>query len=469
VSFVSRDFALLLLVVLALLVMVRPVRWRKAIVLGASCVFYGYWDWRFLAMIIFVTVLDYAIALRMADSPDPRRRKALLVLSLVVNLGLLAVFKYFNFFIGSLGLLLAPLGWQLATLQIILPVGISFYTFETLSYVIDVYRGTAKPTRSLLDYAVFVTFFPRLVAGPIMRASHFLPQLERGVPLKFENIVDGSQIFIRGMFKKIVIADNVSMLVDRVYAAPALFAPATVWLSVLAYSIQILCDFSGYSDMAIGLGRMLGFDLPMNFNLPYTAQSIGEFWRRWHISLSTWLRDYLYIPLGGSRRGTARTYANLMITMLLGGLWHGASWDFVFWGGLHGLYLAVERLLGVGRSGREGEGWKFPLSWLKAVAVFMLVSVTWIFFRSPSLPVTVVMFQKLLFVDRTGFQWFSPAAIMAVLAVVVGGMAARAYAREWWPRLSFSKSYAPALLLAELLCIFFLAPTQTSPFIYFQF
>ncbi len=465
-SFVSIPFAVLLLVVLTLLLVVRAPGPRKLILLAASCAFYAYWDWRFLGLLAGVTVIDYVISRRLVSAHAPRARRLLLTLSVVVNLSLLGFFKYFNFFINSLNVAFSPFSWHLRTLSIILPIGISFFIFETLSYVIDVYKGATPPADSLLDYAVFITFFPRLVAGPIMRAQQFLPQLARGIQITPDNVVAGTQLFFQGLLKKLVVADNAAIFVDRIYAAPAPFSSATVWLAILAYSVQIYFDFSGYTDMARGIARMLGFELALNFNLPYTSQSLTEFWQRWHISLSTWLRDYLYIPLGGNRRGRSRTYINLMATMLLGGLWHGASWNFVFWGGLHGAYLAFERaVLG---SRPQSDAWPSVRAWVRALAVFLVVSVTWVFFRSPSVAVTETILKKLLFIDSRGLSWLYTPALLPVILVVLGGLLVRSV-KVSIPTLSTRQSYTWALLLGVILLIWFTAPMQVSPFIYFQF
>lgn len=466
-SFVSTDFAILFLSILFLLWVVKNPTGRKLILLTASCIFYAYWDWRFLGLLGFVTVMDYFISKNLVDAGNQKVKKSLLILSVVINLGLLGFFKYFNFFVTSLDALLAPLHLNLRTLDIILPIGISFYTFETLSYVIDVYRGTAQPAQSILDYAVFITFFPRLVSGPIMRASQFLPQLERGIVLNLDNIVTGAQLFLRGLLKKVVVADNLAVMVDQIYAAPSVFSSPTVWLAIGAYSIQIFCDFSGYTDMAMGLGKMLGFSLPQNFNLPYTAQSITEFWNRWHISLSTWLRDYLYIPLGGNRKGTIRTYINLMITMLLGGLWHGASWNFVLWGGLQGAYLALERIV-LGQKPKSAL-WTSPAAWVRASLTFLIVTVSFVPFRSPSWATTLTIFKKLAFVGvGNQIQWYFTAALAAIPFILAGGMLARRF--KWqWPILPANAAYTPAVILFQALLVFFLAPINTSPFIYFQF
>ncbi len=466
-SFVSIEFAILITVVLILLASIRLPVARKIILLSASCIFYAWWDWRFLGLLVTVTVLDYYVTHFLVTTTSIKKRKFLLWLSILVNLGFLGFFKYFNFFIDTLNVFTQTWGWRIGTLDIILPIGISFYTFETLSYVIDVYRGVAQPAKSLLDYAIFITFFPRLVAGPIMRASQFLPQLESGIQLNLNNLVEGSQYFLRGMLKKMVIADNVAVMVERVYSSPSLFSSPTVWLGVAAYSIQILYDFWGYTDMALGIGKMLGIELPLNFNLPYTAQSITEFWNRWHISLSTWLRDYLYISLGGNRKGKVRTYINLMITMLLGGLWHGASWNFVLWGGLHGVYLASERLV-LGSKPIQ-HPWTSLLAYLRSFLVFALVTITWVPFRSPDWQTTILIFKKLLFIGmQYNIEWHYVWALIAVPLVFVGGWLVRRF--EWkWPILPIQRSYTPAFILFEILIVFFFTPLNTSPFIYFQF
>lgn len=466
-NFVSSEFAVLFVLVITLLVLVKNALFRKLVLLAASCIFYAWWDWRFLALLATVTTLDFYVSVFLVKTHSPQKRKLLLWTSILVNLSFLGVFKYYNFFINSVDVLTELFGWQIGTLNIILPIGISFYTFETISYVIDVYHGIAQPANSLLDYAIFISFFPRLVAGPIMRAREFLPQLERGVQIDLEQFIEGLQLFLRGLLKKLVIADNLAIMVDQVYTSPSALSSGTVWLGIFAYSIQILCDFSGYTDMARGIAKTMGFELPPNFNLPYTAQSITEFWQRWHISLSSWLRDYLYIPLGGNRKGAARTYINLIITMLLGGLWHGASWNFVIWGGIHGGYLALERSI-FGKKLSENH-WTSLAAWVRALLVFGLVSVTWVPFRSPNLDVTVVIFKKLFFVSpQYNFEWYYAWAVIAVPVIVLGGFLSRRF--EWkWPIFSIGESYTPAVILLEFLVVLLFSPTTSSPFIYFQF
>ncbi len=465
-NFVSAEFFLLYFTILLLLGLWRNPLVRKMIILLASCVFYGYWDWRFLGLLIVVTVMDYYISVKIHSSNAHHVRRNWLIISIIANLLILGYFKYYNFFIDTFNAALEPLGWDLPELDIILPVGISFYIFETISYVVDVYKGTARPAHSLLDYAVFITFFPRLVAGPIMRATQFLPQLYRGLQFSRENFFAGAQLFAQGLIKKIVVADSVALLVDAVYGNPGMYSSSTVYLAIFAYSTQIYFDFSGYSDMACGVAKTLGFDLVTNFNFPYISQSITEFWRRWHISLSTWLRDYLYISLGGNRSGRVRTFANLMLTMLIGGLWHGASWNFVFWGGLHGAYLAVERVFGWGT--HEDSPRSNLLSLFRVLLTFLLVSVTWIFFRSPSLEVTRIIFNKVLFIESSGVTWWYAPAVIFSIVVVFGGLIVNTF-KITIGKVSVDRSFSMAFLAFEYVFILLFFTKNISPFIYFQF
>jgi alginate O-acetyltransferase complex protein AlgI len=466
-SFVSVEFLVLIVVLLGVLVIFKNPLVRKITLLSASCVFYAWWDWRFLGILVTVTVADYYISQFLTQTTDAKKRKALVWFSIAINLGFLGFFKYFNFFIDNLNALTGILGWHAGTLNIILPIGISFYTFETLSYVIDVYSGVAKPAGSLLDYAIFITFFPRLVAGPIMRAKEFLPQLEKGIHLDLNNLFDGAQLFLRGMLKKVVVADNLAVAVDYIYNAPGIFSSPTIWLGVCAYSIQILYDFWGYTDMARGIGKILGFDLPVNFNLPYTAQSITEFWARWHISLSTWFRDYVFFPLERHRLKWLGQPGNLFIVFLLSGLWHGAGWNFILWGGLHGIYLAVERILSWVKPVQHP--WTLYKAWVRSFLVFILVTITWIPFRSPNWQTTFLIFKKLLFINmQYNIEWYYGWVVLALPLVVIGGWIARRF--EWkWPIFPIQKSYTLAFMLLEILIIFFFAPVNISPFIYFQF
>lgn len=381
--FTSLAFLVLLLIVLPLYYLL-PFWAQNVMLLGASYVFYGWWDWRFLGLLLFSTVLDYGVGLALDSSRLVRWRRAILVASISVQLSLLGVFKYYDFFVHSLADLLAGLGvsGSAPTLGLVLPVGISFYTFHTISYTVDIYRRLAKPTTDFVGFALFISFFPQLVAGPIARASHLLPQCLAPRHPTLAVFWEGAYLFYWGLFKKVVVADNLGVVVDRAFTRPEQLDAFSALVTVYAFAWQIYCDFSGYTDMARGCAKWMGFELQVNFNVPYLAVDPSDFWRRWHISLSTWLRDYLYIPLGGNRYGPTRTQINLILTMLLGGLWHGASWTFVLWGLYHGTLLAVYRALAPDLSAR-------PLSAVTRVChqvfFFHLVCVGWVLFRARSI------------------------------------------------------------------------------------
>jgi D-alanyl-lipoteichoic acid acyltransferase DltB (MBOAT superfamily) len=378
--FNSWQFFVFLAVVLALYYSLETLP-QNRMLLVASYFFYGWWDWRFTSLLMISTIFDFHISIAINGATDQRRRKLLLLVSILVNFGMLGFFKYFNFFIDSAAHVIQWFGLQphLPTLRIILPAGISFYTFQTMNYVIDVYKRKMKPTNDFLTYALFVSYFPHLVAGPIIRAEVLLPQLLRKRIVTNEHLNTGGALILIGLFKKVVIADVLSPDVEPVFAAPHAFSSLLLLNGLYYFSLQIYCDFSGYTDIARGVSRLLGIELPENFNQPYLSRNITEFWRRWHISLSTWLRDYLYIPLGGNRRGRARTYLNLFITMLLGGLWHGARWTFVAWGFLHGVYLAAHKFYLELRSPAESARSNWLLNVAKVFVAFHLVALTWIF------------------------------------------------------------------------------------------
>jgi alginate O-acetyltransferase complex protein AlgI len=359
-------------------------RAKKVNLLLASYVFYAAWNPPFVLLLWISTAIDWIAARRVFTAGSTAARRSWLVLSLVANLGFLGFFKYGEFLLENWQVLAAAFGvaYEPPAWNVVLPVGISFYTFQTMAYTLDVYLGRTKPIGSLLDFSLFVTFFPQLVAGPIVRPTQLVPQFATPKQASRDQLLWGAGLIILGLFEKVVLADGgLANAADKVFAAKGAVGFVDAWLGTLAFSGQIFCDFAGYSTIAVGTALCLGFALPENFRMPYAAIGFSDFWRRWHISLSTWLRDYLYIPLGGSRGTEVRTYVNLMLTMLLGGLWHGASWTFVVWGGLHGLYLAVERWLR-GRTGVAGDpasGWsRLAL----ALATYALVNVTWVFFRA---------------------------------------------------------------------------------------
>jgi alginate O-acetyltransferase complex protein AlgI len=423
--------------------------------------------WYFL-LLVFSTVVEFHFARWIADSSSPGRRKGLLLLSLLVNLGMLFYFKYTNFFLAGYQ---ALTGQPVPVLHVLLPVGISFYTFQTLSYTIDVYRGQLQPLRRLGDFAFFVTFFPQLVAGPIVRASTFLPQIDAEPFLSRPDLGRAVVLIAAGLFKKAVISDYISLnYVERIFDNPPLYSGIENLLGVYGYALQIYCDFSGYSDIAIGLALLLGYRLPVNFLSPYQSTSITEFWRRWHISLSSWLRDYLYIPLGGNRKGVARQYLNLFITMLLGGLWHGASLTFVAWGALHGLGLAADKLFQQVVKPRNTWINKL-LGWL---LTFHFVCFCWIFFRAGSLAVALQVLHQITHNLRLDLL---PQVLGAFGAVFALG--ALGYALHFLPdALSFRLEGVVArravvvqamLLAAVIWLVIQVKSAEIQPFIYFQF
>jgi D-alanyl-lipoteichoic acid acyltransferase DltB (MBOAT superfamily) len=359
----------------------------------ASYAFYGYWDWRFLSLIILSTFTDFIVGrlLGITDALTPAarsKRKQLLACSVMINLTVLGFFKYFNFFAASFANIIELFGIKadFVTLNIILPIGISFYTFQTLSYTIDVYRHRIAPTTSLLDFAVFVAYFPQLVAGPIERAANLLPQIAKPRRIKIEQVNTGFFLILWGYFKKVVVADNCALIVEQVFNNYMDYQGLDIVIGTLAFAVQIYGDFSGYSDIARGISRLMGIELMINFKLPYFALSPSDFWRRWHISLSSWLKDYLYIPLGGNRKGSTRTYLNLLIVMLLGGLWHGAGWNFVIWGAFHGLILMIYRKFDKLPTNLDLPESKNPhlLIASRMALMFILTLVGWVFFRATS-------------------------------------------------------------------------------------
>ena len=373
----------------------RSLRQQNLVLLLASYVFYGWWDYRFLSLIVLSSSVDFVIGKQIHRAKSPLAKRRLLLISLATNLGLLAYFKYVNFFIASAVELLTSLGIQANeySLQVILPVGISFYTFQTLSYTIDIYRGKMEPTDSALSFFVFVSFFPQLVAGPIERAAQLLPQFERRRSFNSEDAKDGLRQMLWGLFKKVVIADRCAAGVDHIFANYSTLNASTLWLGAFLFAMQIYGDFSGYSGFARGVAKLFGISILQNFSYPYFARSISEFWRRWHISLSTFFRDYVYIPLGGNRSGRPRQLLNALITFTVSGLWHGANWTFVAWGFFHGvlygLSLFVRSSIPTTKIIASGKLFPTPRESLHLIRVFLLVTIAWVLFRAPSLDVAV--------------------------------------------------------------------------------
>ncbi|MBD3309361.1 MBOAT family protein [candidate division KSB3 bacterium] len=435
--------------------------------LGYSYFFYGMWNPAFLLLIVTSTLVDYLAARGIETAPH--RKKLFLIASLITNLGLLGFFKYYNFFVDTFATVFAWVGltWSPPLLDVLLPVGISFYTFQTLSYTIDVYRGHLPAESSLLDIAVFVAFFPQLVAGPIVRASDFLPQLAEEPDLNRREIADGIVLILFGMFLKVVVADNVAPRVNTLFGNWQGNGVFENWAAAMLFGVQIYGDFSGYSLIAIGIARVLGFSIPRNFNAPYTAAGFADFWHRWHISLSTWLRDYLYIPLGGNRKGTRRTYINLMATMLLGGLWHGASVMFVIWGGLHGIYLCLERVVRAHMSPIHisYRAVRYLLLAGGILLTYLTVSITWIPFRAVNAAQGITMMKGLFWGKFTVYDQFWLDYVV-ILLVFLGHCATRRY--DVFALVKQHKLLRGVLVAAILLSLYYYSGSRAD-FIYFQF
>lgn len=553
--FQTYEFLILILITIAFLVMNKgKARRQQFFLLCASYVFYGWWDIRFLVLIVLSTVLDYSASLginghRLSNAKliklgsfvglatlgmlvpnwpelqtagihafleqpfitpsteslaaialgvlfsvvgplsyglyfklsEQARRKAFLITSVVVNLGLLAFFKYFNFFIDSIDTVVAQSGieWAAPMLKVTLPVGISFYTFQTMSYTIDVYRGDIAPERSLLRVALFVAYFPQLVAGPIIRPQHFLPALERSWEITGASMRAGMNLAMVGLFKKVLIADNVAPLVDTIFGFPEGQSSIVVMLGTALFAIQIYCDFSGYTDIARGISRMFGVEIPLNFNFPYFSTSIIDFWRRWHISLSSWLRDYLYIPLGGSRGSGFSTYANLMITMALGGLWHGASWNFVIWGVYQGALLCINRVFRaivpsesvieklleskIGTIVRWGVTMYF---WMLGWLIFRVTDFSDLYYCAKK----YVLFDANLSLGGVGIGRGDPFTAMLAAALFAMLHLGSFFSKRWDERLNSMHWALRALMYIVITMLFFYGwPSQSAAFIYFQF
>ena len=391
--FNSLNFALYLPIVFILYWFVcnKSIRFQNILLVVASYFFYACWDWRFLFLLVFSTFLDYITGIKMADASNQKNKTFWFWLSITVNLGFLGFFKYYNFFIDSFAEVLSNIGFQVNpwTLQVILPVGISFYTFHGLSYVIDIYKDRIKPERNFIDYSVFVSFFPLLVAGPIERATHLLPQIQKKRTFDFTKAADGLRQILWGLFKKIVIADKCAQYANEIFNNSDDYSGSTLFLGAVYFAFQIYGDFSGYSDIAIGTARLFGIDLLRNFAYPYFSRDIAEFWRRWHISLSSWFRDYLYIPLGGSQGGTWMKIRNTIIIFVVSGFWHGANWTFIIWGLLNALYILPSILFKTNRNHldivAQNTYWPSLKEFFQIILTFNLTVFAWIFFRATSL------------------------------------------------------------------------------------
>lgn len=472
-TFASLTYILFFLLVILLLGMtniskvknalgIRLKPTRHIILLVASYIFYGWWDWRFCFLMLFVTAVAY-VAGRLKDN------KIVVIISVCAVLVILGIFKYYNFFVESFCKLFSIS--VKGTISILLPVGISFYTFQAISYIIDVYKGKHEEEKSFLNVALYISFFPQLVAGPIVKASEFLPQLREDRNVSIRNLEVGLQIFVFGCFKKIVLADNLSVYVDQVFNKPMAFSSGTILLAVISYAMQIYFDFSGYSDMAIGSARCLGYELTRNFNLPYISQNVSEFWKRWHISLSTWLMEYLYIPLGGNRKGTIRTYINLMLTMVIGGLWHGANWTFVMWGALHGMALCIHKIY-TKNKGRKDKTILGKI--LSVIATNIFVSFCWIFFRADSFDTAMIVISR-IFTMSDGITHIFSWTIFALILMIICHASAYLHSKQkgcfegYYKVLDLNKISSLVALFVMLGMTIGLAYTGSSPFIYFQF
>ncbi len=463
--FTQPVFFLFFAVVAAVHWALRGNAWQKRWLLVASYFFYGYWDYRFLGLIFLSTCIDFAAGLGLGTVQKPSARRALITLSLCANLGILGFFKYYNFFVHSGTQLLRALGLDVgeATLSVVLPVGVSFFTFQSMSYTINVYRRVLAPERRFFDFALFVSFFPQLVAGPIARASHFLPQL---ATTRASSAIDGRRallLFLVGYFKKACVADNIASAIDPVFSHPAAHAAGSRVLGSTLYSVQIYCDFSGYTDMAIAVAALLGYDLAKNFDAPYLSLNVREFWQRWHISLSSWLRDYLYIPLGGNRGGPWRVARSLMLTMLLGGLWHGANWTFVLWGFLHGAALVLHRFL-PRRQESKSRAVRFA-SWF---ATFAFVAFCFTIFRCPDMGTAWE-----LFTAPTRAKGASPVSSLWWLAILSLGAIHALLFRYRAELVRRARALSDALFYPAFgacwALLLFMTPLSAEPFIYFQF
>jgi D-alanyl-lipoteichoic acid acyltransferase DltB (MBOAT superfamily) len=480
--FNSINFAVFLPIVFILYWFVtnKNLKFQNILLLVSSYFFYACWDWRFLFLLIFSTVLDYYTGIKMSDSKNQNSKKFWFWLSISVNLGFLGVFKYYNFFAASFADAIANFGLQVNpwTLKVILPVGISFYTFHGLSYVIDIYKDRIKAEKNFIDYSVFVSFFPLLVAGPIERATHLLPQIQKKRAFNFENAVDGLKQILWGLFKKVVIADNCAKFANIIFDNYTDYSGSTLALGAVFFAFQIYGDFSGYSDIALGTARLFGIDLLRNFAFPYFSRDIAEFWRRWHISLSTWFRDYLYIPLGGSKGGIWMKVRNTFIIFLVSGFWHGANWTFIIWGLLNALFIMPSIIFNTNRTNLDivAQGKLFPTlkEFLSILFTFSLTVFAWIFFRSNTID------QALGYISRIfSASFFSvPLVKVDMYDTYIYALVMLFIIIEWLGR---EQKYALAQVMPNkpkvyrwafyylLIVIIFIFAGSNQEFIYFQF
>ncbi|GHC59499.1 MBOAT family O-acyltransferase [Ulvibacter litoralis] len=476
--FNSIDFALFLPIVFLLYWFVtnKSLKLQNLLLVAASYLFYGWWDWRFLFLILFSTLVDYTVGIALSKEKEKNKRLVLIWISILVNLGLLGFFKYYNFFLDNFTTAFSFFGRDInsSSLNIILPVGISFYTFQTLSYTIDVYKGKLTPTKDFVAFSAFVSFFPQLVAGPIERATNLLPQITSKRVFNPSEAKDGLYLILWGLFKKIVIADSCAVYVNEIFSNYEQMNSLTLLLGAVYFAFQIYGDFSGYSDIAIGTSKLFGVHLMRNFNFPYFSRDIAEFWRKWHISLSTWFRDYLYIPLGGSKVSKLINLRNIFIIFLVSGFWHGANWTFIVWGGLHALYFIPLSLTNRNRKNLNivSQGKMIPSfrELYSMLLTFFLVLIGWIFFRADSVAIAFDYIQKLFaFNFKSGFQYLSTERYAPELMILIIGF----IIVEWSAREKehpFFGKWIHLKIIATLVSIILLGVySNVTDFIYFQF
>lgn len=468
--FTSITFLVFYALLLTFLYFIKNNNMRLYALLGSSYIFYGWWNPIFIILIIASSFWSWYLGLLMDRASVESKKTFYLSISIILSLGMLAYYKYAEFVIDNLFSLLGY-EWE-SNLDIILPVGISFFTFQTMSYNIDLKRNRIPVCKSLPKYMLFVAFFPQLVAGPIVRATEFIPQLSEKIKITWPNIIVGGQLFLGGAIQKVIFSDNLSSYVDIVFAQPELFSTMTLWLSAAAYAMQIFCDFSGYSLMAIGIARTLGFRLPENFRMPYIALSITDFWRRWHKSLSFWLRDYLYISLGGNRKGKIRTDFNLLMTMILGGLWHGASWNFVIWGSFHGVGLIAHKFWEAKTDAWDNSikrSWYYKTTaW---ITTFLFVLLLWIPFRAENFTITLNYFVGMFSVSHEGVSWINPNILVVLLFILFWHFLFIVNSKSLlqFPVRKIERLYPQLVISFVILALLIFVPLNSSPFIYFQF
>ncbi|MDA8932448.1 MBOAT family protein [Flavobacteriaceae bacterium] len=474
--FNSIEFLLFLPIVFVLywFVFDKKLKYQNLLILVSSYIFYGWWDYRFLSLILLSTIVDYFIGLGISNQASTKNKRILLWCSVLFNLGVLGFFKYYNFFIDSWIDLFSSFGYDIKsvwTLNIILPVGISFYTFQTMSYTIDIFKGKLKPTKDFISFASFVSFFPQLVAGPIERASNLLPQILKKRVFKYEQGVQGLRLILWGMFKKVVIADSLAPVVNDIFGNYQEFGGGTLWLGAIYFAFQIYCDFSGYSDIAIGTSKLFGFELMSNFKFPYFSRNIGEFWRRWHISLSTWFRDYLYIPLGGSQKGKWKSIRNVFIIFVVSGFWHGANWTFIFWGLFHAMLFLPSFIFNTNRKYTtsiiaQNTILPSPKELIQVITTFLLVTIGWVLFRSETIIDAFNYLNKMIV--EINIPKSNRAVIPYIIILIVLDFIIRKNERHLI--LSNKKAINNSLYILFAISIFllFFKEIQTG-FIYFQF